>query len=98
MTGKEIHLNKRNTLYYTSNEEIWWRILDTNYSTVCQRYSRVCVLVSGSIPPVDVNEEDGHGAEYDKGRGEVVTSLVTIPDVDVTCGEKVLIILQVNIY
>lgn len=55
------------------------------------------VLVSGSIPPMDVNEEDGHGAKYDKGRGEVVTSLVAIPDVDVTCRQEVLVILQVNI-
>lgn len=56
------------------------------------------MLVSGSIPPVDVNEEDGHGAKYDKSRGEVVTSLVAIPDVDVTCRQKVLVILQVNIW
>lgn len=66
-------------------------------TSVCRRYSRVRVLVSGSIPSVDVNEEDGHGAKYDKRRGEVVTSLVAIPNVDVTCRENVLVILQVNI-
>lgn len=57
----------------------------------------MCVLVSGSIPPVDVNEEDGHGAKYDKGRGEVVTSLVTIPDVDVTCRQNFFVNLLLDI-
>lgn len=45
----------------------------------------VGVFVLGCVPPVDVDKEDGHGAEDNEGGGEIVTSLVSVANVDVAC-------------
>lgn len=39
----------------------------------------------GRSATVHVDQEDGHGAEDDEGGREVVTGLVAVLDVDVTC-------------